>query len=88
MASHKWPGRILRIDEADTSVPGDERRSEPAGARRKNVPSKPCFVPGCSGTMHFREALQAPYAPHTLEWRWYASWRCEKDTTHWQLISD
>lgn len=78
MASHKSPGRILGIDDVDTSAVPDENK--------KIVASKPCVVPGCSGTMLFHERQEAADAPHTLEWPWYASWRCAKDPTHYQLI--
>ena len=58
-----------------------------ASESKKLVASKPCVVDGCNGTMFFHERLNAPDAPHTLEFPWYASWRCGKDSTHWQLIS-
>jgi len=54
---------------------------------RIEVPSKPCVVPGCAGTMHFHERLEVAKAPHTLEWPWYASWQCTKDSAHIELIS-
>lgn len=50
-------------------------------------PSKPCIVPGCEGTMHFRAALPVADGQHTLEWPWRASWQCANDAAHVQLIA-
>jgi hypothetical protein len=72
-------GRILRIEDADTT-PDVDRRNQA-------VPSKPCEVPGCTGTMHFHERLEIADAPHTLERPWHASWRCARDSAHFQLLS-
>jgi hypothetical protein len=73
-------GRFLRIDDTDTSKPVVDEREKP-------VASKPCFVPACSGTMYFHERRDVADAPHTLEWPWYASWRCSQDSTHVQLVT-
>ena len=51
------------------------------------VAPKPCVVPGCDGTMHFQKALERADAPHTLEWPWQASWRCDEDPTHVVLVN-
>jgi hypothetical protein len=72
-------GRILRIEDAVTT-PDVDRRNQV-------VVSKPCLVPGCTGTMHFYERLTVADALHTLEWPWYASWRCAQDSAHFQLLS-
>jgi len=73
-------GRFLRIDDAYTSTPVVD---EP----KKSVASKPCIVRGCSGTMLFHERRDVADAPHTLEWPWYASWRCSQDSTHAQFVT-
>ena len=78
VASSDVPGRILRIEDTDTT---------PAAERKEIVASKPCVVPGCNGTMHFHKALERASAPHTLEWPWFASWRCAHDPTHVELLS-
>jgi hypothetical protein len=78
MASSDWPGRILRIEEPNTTPPVAERV--------EIVASKPCVVVGCNGTMHFQKALEEAPAPHTLERPWLASWRCDKDSKHVELI--
>jgi len=72
-------GRFLRIDDADASKPIDDEA--------KPVTSKPCIVQGCSGTMHFHKRRDVAHAPHTLEWPWYANWRCSQDSTHVQLVT-
>jgi hypothetical protein len=73
-------GRFLRIDDADTSKPVVDELEKP-------VASKPCIVSACSGTMQFHERRDVADAPHTLEWRWYASWQCSEDSTHVQLVT-
>src|SRR5215471_9827161 len=59
-----------------------------ASARRDRTVQvrKLCIVPGCSGTMTFHERSDEAHGPHTLEWPWYASWVCERDSTHFQVI--
>jgi hypothetical protein len=37
--------------------------------------------------MHFHKRLEVAAAPHTLEWPWYANWRCTQDAAHFQLVS-
>jgi len=79
MASSGSSGRILRIEDSDSTAQVDRRRDVTV--------SKPCVVPGCTGTMDFHERLGTCSAPHTPEWPWYASWRCREDSSHAQLIS-
>jgi hypothetical protein len=75
--------RILRIKDADAT----QDTTQDVDRRDQVVPSKPCVVSGCTGTMHFNERLTVADAPHTLEWPWHASWRCTEDSAHFQLLS-
>ena len=43
---------------------------------------------GCDGTMYFHDRREPAYAPHTLEWRWYATWVCAENSAHFELITD
>jgi len=79
MAAPDSPGRILRIEDADTTAQRDRRDVV--------VPSKPCVVPGCTGTMHYHKPLAVAPGAHTLEWPWWATWRCAQDSAHVQAIS-
>jgi hypothetical protein len=60
---------------------------EPVEPRSKFTVSKPCNAAGCGGKMFFHERMEVADAPHTLEWPWYASWRCDQDSRHVELIS-
>jgi hypothetical protein len=79
MAAPDSPGRILRIEDADTKADRDRREVI--------MPSKPCVVPGCTGTMHYHKPIEVARGAHTLEWPWWPSWRCAQDSTHVQTIS-
>jgi hypothetical protein len=72
-------GRMLRIENLAT-IPDVERRADV-------IRSKPCVVAGCTGTMQFHKPLEVAPGAHTLEWRWWPSWRCMQDPAHVQTIS-
>ena len=46
-----------------------------------------CVVAGCNGTMLLHEPPNEANAPHTLEWPWYATWVCEQNSAHIQVIT-
>jgi hypothetical protein len=46
-----------------------------------------CIVDGCSGTMLLHEPLREAEAPHTLEWPWHATWVCEQNSAHIEVIT-
>ena len=51
--------------------------------------SKPCVVPGCSGTMTLDERHRARVlGAHSRKWVWHSSWRCSQDSTHVEVITD
>src|SRR5262245_54182365 len=82
MAAPDSSGRILRIEDADTSARVDQPEEV--------VLSKPCVVAGCTGTMHFRPRFHSPldvvHVPHTWGWEWHATWQWTQDPAHIQLI--
>ena len=41
----------------------------------------------CGGTMRFRPRPQEAAAPHTLEWPWWATWVCDKDPAHIEVLA-
>jgi hypothetical protein len=47
-----------------------------------------CVVAGCNGIMSLHEPLIKADAPHTLEWPWYATWVCEQNSAHIQVITN
>ena len=51
------------------------------------TPTKPCTVFGCGGTMSFHPRQKEAPAPHTLEWEWRATWVCEKDPAHVEVLT-
>jgi hypothetical protein len=80
MAAPDSPGRILRIEDVEST---NEVEQRPIEVNR----SKPCVVAGCAGTMRFHKPLKVAPGAHTLEWPWLASWQCTQDSAHVQLIS-
>jgi anti-anti-sigma factor len=60
---------------------------QPVDHRNEVAPTKPCVVPGCTGTMVFHKRLHYADAPHTLEWPWYPTWQCLQDSAHIQVAS-
>ena len=60
----------------------------PVDHRDKTVLRRPCVVVGCNGIMSLHEPLEVADAPHTLEWRWHATWVCEQNSAHIQVITD
>jgi hypothetical protein len=47
-----------------------------------------CVVAGCNGIMSLHEPLEVADAPHTLEWPWHATWVCEQNSAHIQVIAN
>jgi hypothetical protein len=80
MTASDSTGRILRTEGVDPRSEVEQRRGEVKA-------SKPCAVPGCTGTMRFHKPLKVARGAHTLEWPWLASWQCTQDSEHVQLIS-
>ena len=91
--------RLQRSRREDSSNPSDAeqrqaRRLIPFDAENLEVfldepePSTSCTTIGCGGTMRFHPALPMANAPHTLEWQWHATWACDKDPAHFEVLSD
>ena len=49
--------------------------------------TKPCTFVGCGGAMHFKPRLNEAGAPHTLEWRWQATWLCKENPAHVEIAT-
>jgi hypothetical protein len=73
-----WLARVLRRHNDQGRAAGGESNQLRC--------EKPCPVAGCGGTMQFREAMRAAPVPHTLEWPWLASWVCDRDEAHYELV--
>ena len=65
---------------------GNDQRLGAGGESNQLRTEKPCPVAGCGGTMHFREARRQALVPHTLEWPWLASWVCDRNEAHYELV--
>ena len=55
--------------------------------RDKSVLRRLCVVAGCNGIMSLHEPMTEADAPHTLELPWYATWVCEQNSAHIQVIT-
>jgi hypothetical protein len=58
-------------------------RDNPQGS----APSKSCTVSGCGGTMACHHRQKEASAPHTLEWPWRATWVCQVNPAHIEVVT-
>jgi hypothetical protein len=52
------------------------------------VLKKACSFDDCTGIMHFHDRTETASEPHTLEWPWYATWMCSKESAHIEIVTD
>jgi hypothetical protein len=53
---------------------------------KEGTPCKPCRAAGCSGMMRFNSRRQEGLGQ--WEWPWYATWVCERDAAHFEVIPE
>jgi hypothetical protein len=51
---------------------------------KEGNPKKCCTVAGCHGLMHFHNRRLEEGG----EWPWYATWVCERDFSHFEVIPE
>ena len=79
-AVSRWLSRMLRRRH--------DRRGGGVDDRAHLQRQKPCAVSGCGGTMQLRDARREAEAPHTLEWPWLATWVCDRDRAHDEVVAE
>ena len=52
-----------------------------------SAPSKSCTVSGCGGTMRFHPQQKEAAGEHTLEWPWRATWVCQANPAHIEVVT-
>ena len=50
-------------------------------------PVKICTVSGCDGTMRFHPQQKEAAGAHTLEWPWRATWVCQANPAHIEVVT-